>query len=139
MTISSPFAGTYEITYQDLALGEKPNDNIEIFEATLTVQHNGVDVGTIQPYREFFVRQQQPMTIPDVYTTFGNELYIILAGWEGTGETATFKAYINPLINWLWFGGFVFVIGTLIAAWPDSKPARRTKSLAVGKRMVPAK
>lgn len=131
ITISSPFVGEYEMTYVDLAAGEKPNPNIDIIEATLEVRRNGEFVGEIHPYREFFIAQQQPMTIPDVYTTFGNELYIILNGWEGTGETATFKAYINPLINWLWFGGFVFVLGTLIAAWPVPEPVRRREKLAV--------
>jgi cytochrome c-type biogenesis protein CcmF len=27
--------------------------------------------------------------------------------------------YHNPLVNWLWLGGFVFILGTLVAAWPD--------------------
>jgi cytochrome c-type biogenesis protein CcmF len=26
------------------------------------------------------------------------------------------------LVNWLWFGGLVFILGTLIAAWPDKEP-----------------
>jgi cytochrome c-type biogenesis protein CcmF len=29
--------------------------------------------------------------------------------------------YFNPLINWLWLGGFVFIFGTLIAAWPEKE------------------
>ena len=33
--------------------------------------------------------------------------------------------YINPLVNWLWLGGLVFVIGTLVAAWPDAGEERR--------------
>lgn len=60
------------------------------------------------------------MTIPDKRSTLADDLYVILAGWEGSGETATFKAYINPLVNWLWIGGIVFVLGTLVAAWPTS-------------------
>jgi hypothetical protein len=32
---------------------------------------------------------------------------------------ATFKVFHNPLINWLWFGGIIFILGTMIAAWPD--------------------
>jgi cytochrome c-type biogenesis protein CcmF len=138
-TISSPFVGTYELTYRNLATGERRNANIEILEATLDVKHNGRFVGTIVPYREFFVQQQQPMTIPDIHTEFGNELYVILAGWEGTGETASFTAYINPLISWLWFGGIVFVVGTLVAAWPASDPTPRTRTVRVDRRIVAAK
>ncbi len=124
MTITSEFLGTYELTYQGLRDGPSPDDRI-ITEAVLTVSHNGRPVGSLIPNREFFVVQQQPMTIPDKRSTLADDLYVILAGWEGTGETATFKAYINPLVNWLWIGGFVFIIGTLIAAWPTPQAERR--------------
>ena len=38
-----------------------------------------------------------------------------------TSEGATFKVYHNPLVNWLWLGGLVFILGTLIAAWPEKE------------------
>ncbi len=118
MVISSDFVGTYELTYRGLRDGQSPDDRI-ITEAVLDVKLNGQPVGQLVPTREFFVVQQQPMTIPDKRSTLADDLYVILGGWEGNGETATFKAYINPLINWLWIGGFVFIIGTMIAAWPN--------------------
>ncbi len=81
------------------------------------------------------------MTIPDKRSTLRDDLYVILAGWEGMGETATFKAYINPLINWLWLGGVVFILGVLVAAWPtpqesSQRAAARSK---VGGVTAPAK
>jgi len=63
------------------------------------------------------------MTIPAKRSTLADDLYVILAGLDGRGETATFKAYINPLVNWLWIGGFVFILGTLVAAWPRLQEA----------------
>jgi cytochrome c-type biogenesis protein CcmF len=44
---------------------------------------------------------------------------------------------LNPLINWVWAGGIIFVLGTLIAAWPDpidervSVAARARRRVAV--------
>ena len=70
------------------------------------------------------------MTIPDKRSTLADDLYVILAGWEGTGQTATFKAYINPLVNWLWIGGFVFILGTIVAAWPTEQE-RQTSSVKI--------
>jgi cytochrome c-type biogenesis protein CcmF len=139
MTIESPFAGTYEITYQGLEVLPRPNPNLEIIAAHLTVNYNGRPVGELEPHREFFIQQEQPMTIPDILPRMSNELYVIVAGWEGDGETATFKAYINPLINWLWLGGVVFVLGTLVAAWPEPEPTRRSVPISVGKGVVPVK
>jgi len=123
-TISSPFVGTYELTYK--GLDTRPGrPGIENTFAILSVRRNGRLVDEITPYREFFIRQQQPMTIPDVSRAFATELYVIIAGWEPGGASATFKAFINPLINWLWFGGVVMVLGTIVAAWPAKQPARR--------------
>jgi cytochrome c-type biogenesis protein CcmF len=120
MIVHSPVIGTYELTYQGLRDGASPDDRI-ITEAVLDVSFNGQDEGQLIPLREFFVVQQQPMTIPDKRSTLADDLYVILAGWEGTGQTATFKAYINPLVNWLWIGGFVFILGTIVAAWPTQQ------------------
>jgi cytochrome c-type biogenesis protein CcmF len=124
MTIASPVIGAYTLTYRGLREAPSPDDRL-ITEATLDVTYNGQPVGQLIPTREFFVVQQQPMTIPDKRSTLADDLYVILAGWEGTGETATFKAYINPLVNWLWIGGFVFIFGTIIAAWPAEQERQR--------------
>lgn len=119
MTIGSEvIGGTYELTYRGLRDGQSPDDRI-ITEAVLDVKFNGQPIGDLIPIREFFVVQQQPMTIPGKHSTLTDDLYVILAGWEGNGETATFKAYINPLVNWLWIGGFVLILGSLVAGWPS--------------------
>ncbi len=124
MSVNSEFIGTYELTYRGLREGDSPDDRL-ITEAVLDVSYNGNPVGQLIPVREFFVIQQQPMTIPDKRSTLADDLYVILAGWEGTGQTATFKAYINPLVNWLWIGGAVFILGTLVSAWPGRQESAR--------------
>jgi len=134
-SISSPFTGTFEMTFRGLQQAPgKPG--VENTEGLLDVSRNGEFVGTIKPYRELFLRQQQPMTIPDVYRAGMTELYVIVAGWEPDGQSATFKAYINPMINWLWFGGIVFAIGTVVAAWPSAQPARRTSRTRIKEKVV---
>jgi cytochrome c-type biogenesis protein CcmF len=140
MTISSDFIGTYELTYRGLREGASPDDRI-ITEAILDVSFNGQPAGELTPTREFFVVQQQPMTIPDKRSTLADDLYVILGGWEGSGETATFKAYINPLVNWLWLGGFVFIIGTVVAGWPTPQESseRATAKAKMPATVAPAK
>jgi cytochrome c-type biogenesis protein CcmF len=140
MNISSEVSGNYGLTYHGLREAESPDDRI-ITEAVLSVTYNGQPAGALIPNREFFILQQQPMTIPDKRSTLVDDLYVILAGWEGTGQTATFKAYINPLVNWIWIGGFVFILGTVVATWPTvQERTQRTMSKAkVPKGAVPAK
>ena len=53
---------------------------------------------------------------------------MILVDWlPVSSQGATFKVYHNPLINWLWLGGLVFILGTLVAAWPDKDPELVTR------------
>jgi len=43
----------------------------------------------------------------------------VLAAWDFDSRSATFKAYLNPLVKWIWIGGFVLMLGTIICMWPD--------------------
>jgi cytochrome c-type biogenesis protein CcmF len=60
------------------------------------------------------------MTIPGNHSTLTEDFYVLLVTWEELSlSSATFKIYLNPLINWIWAGGLIFVVGTLVAAWPE--------------------
>jgi len=61
--------------------------------------------------------------VPGVYSTPGLDFYVLLVGWDDQGASATFKIFVNPLINWVWIGGIVMILGMIIATW--SNPARR--------------
>jgi len=72
-----------------------------------------------------------------VRSTWEDDLYVILVDWlPVSSQGATFKVYHNPLINWLWLGGLVFLLGTMVAAWPDkdpeAAPVRVRRSAAAG-------
>jgi cytochrome c-type biogenesis protein CcmF len=30
--------------------------------------------------------------------------------------------FVNPLVFWMWMGGLVVVLGTIIAIWPERRP-----------------
>jgi cytochrome c biogenesis factor len=38
---------------------------------------------------------------------------------------ATFKVLVNPLVPWIWLGGFIMAVGTLVALWPAAEPVRQ--------------
>jgi cytochrome c-type biogenesis protein CcmF len=44
-----------------------------------------------------------------------------MAGFEPS-KAATFKVFVNPLVFWMWMGGLVVVLGTIIAIWPERRP-----------------
>jgi cytochrome c-type biogenesis protein CcmF len=109
--------GKYTLRFDNLDF-YTGSDGREILEASTTLFRDGELVRELKPRRDYFVVQQQPVTIPGVYSTPGADVYVLLVGWEELGlQASTFKIYLNPLINWTWSGGIVMILGTLIAAW----------------------
>ncbi len=112
--------GSYTMTFNGVRQFPGPDDLL-IKEADLAVFNNDRQVAELSPRTEFYTRTGQPMTIPGVRSTISDDFYVIMVNWENvTADAATFRLYVNPLINWVWAGGFIFIIGTLIAAWPDA-------------------
>ncbi len=116
--------GNYEMVFNGVQRFPGADDLI-ITEATADVYENGRFIKTITPRDELYTRTGQPMTIPDARYGFGEDFYVILVNWEPTSaDAATFRVYLNPLINWVWAGGIIFMIGTLVAIWTESVPER---------------
>ncbi|MCA9875857.1 MAG: heme lyase CcmF/NrfE family subunit [Anaerolineales bacterium] len=113
--------GNYEMVFNGARRYAGPDDLV-VTEANVDVKYNGRVVASLAPQSELYTRTGQPMTIPDARSTIAEDFYVILVNWEPTSANeATFRIYLNPLINWVWAGGLIFVFGTLVAAWPDRK------------------
>ncbi|MEA3351435.1 MAG: heme lyase CcmF/NrfE family subunit [Chloroflexota bacterium] len=111
----------YTISYDSLAVFDAP-DGRNVARAVVSVEKNGKSIGELYPRRDYFYNAQQPMTIPAVRSTIGDDIYVILVGWEEIStNSATFKVYHNPLVKWMWLGAWVFIFGTLVAAWPEKR------------------
>lgn len=94
--------------------------------ATLTVFNHGRRVGVLTPEKNFYRGQEQPTTEVAIHTDFKEDLYVILAGHDET--QATIKAIVSPLVIWLWLGGGVMCLGTIVMMWPDRRKRRRSVS-----------
>ncbi len=113
--------------------------DVSVAEAEVLVyDQSGRLLTTLYPHTNIF-QDGQGMTIPDARSNLIEDFYMILVNWEGVSETgATIRMYLNPLINWVWLGGLVFIVGTLIAAWPDpldekiAAAEQKRFSLAIG-------
>ena len=113
----------YRIVYEELSIWDRLDQGRNLARAVVSVYKDDRFVGELYPRRDYYFDSQQQMTIPGVRSTWEDDFYILLVDWQPiTAEGATFKIYHNPLVNWLWLGGFVFIFGTLVAAWPDKDP-----------------
>ena len=90
--------------------------------ARLALYEHGRPLAMLAPEKRMYWLEQQPASIPAVWSTLGEDLYVVLTAIEADGS-ATLKIRRNPLVNWIWIGGAVFVLGTLAVMWPH--PERR--------------
>lgn len=96
-----------------------------VARAIVDVHQNGQYLTTLYPRRDYYYDSEQPMTIPGVRSTLQDDFYILLVDWQPMSNIgATFKVYHNPMVNWLWFGSAIFILGTFVAAWPEKDPER---------------
>jgi cytochrome c-type biogenesis protein CcmF len=124
----------YTIEYKEIASWDDNPKGVNFTRAVLDVYENGIYLGQLHPRKDYYFESQQSMTIPGERATLRDDLYVLLVDWEpSTMEGATFKIFVNPLVNWLWLGSLLFLVGIFIAAWPDQDPERVT--VRAGKRL----
>ena len=62
--------------------------------------------------------KRQPHSELDIHTTIYKDIYSIFSGVDIEKQIAYLKIMINRLVYWVWFGGYVLIIGTMISLWP---------------------
>ena len=122
--------GGYELTYVGLE-NNRASNRTEIGARMIVHDSNGKMVGSLLPLRNLYDKTpDMPTSEVGLRMTLLEDVYVLLNGWENGGSTVTLTIFINPLTVWMWIGGLVLVLGTLIASWPH--PVKRTTNAPVG-------
>jgi cytochrome c-type biogenesis protein CcmF len=114
--------GAYTIAAQGIQTTQLPG--VKVVDGILTV--NGTDA--IRPEKQYFDNfPQQPSTKVGLRSTPLEDLYVVLSDWSGDGPTAQVNVavFVNPLVNWIWAGGVLLLLGTVISMWPAAAPSRQ--------------
>ncbi len=116
-------AGPYRMTFEGLRGSEQPTHYR--VEGTFQVSQNGHALGRLSPTLKFFPAQDSPIGRAVFRSTLKEDLYLILSGFSDVGENqATLKVLIRPLVLWIWLGGVVIALGTLLTILPMGRAAR---------------
>jgi cytochrome c-type biogenesis protein CcmF len=125
--------GGYQLTFDGLDAGQIAEDGRLMDIANLTISRDGQNLARIRPRHDIFptAEDQQPtlMNIAGAHSTLENDFYVLFVGEQPNGA-ATFKVYINPLINLVWWGGIILIIGTIISMYPSQKQPASVKARA---------
>ena len=113
--------GPYTVLCQNF--DRTANNNFESERATLEIFRNGKSEMMLYPERRFFIASQVSETMVAVQSLPTHDLYIVYAGRSPETQRPVIHAYLNPLVKWIWFGGIVLVLGTLLALVPNRRAA----------------
>ena len=117
-----------EYTLRMDTLGLEDTANYEGQKAAISLFEYGTKVANLYPERRLYKagQEQQPTSEVAIYSTAKNDMYVVMAGSTPDGRKAIMQVFYNPLTMWVWIGGIVLVIGTLIALLPNKKtPAKK--------------
>ena len=113
--------GPYRVECLDYSQDSNPNYDTEF--AMLNVYRGGHLVTKLAPELRFYAASQQPSTIVANHSTLAWDLYVIYAGKDPTTGQPVIKAFLNPLVSWIWIGVLVTIFGTGIALLPNLSAA----------------
>src|SRR5581483_10913933 len=93
----------------------------QMVTAHLAISKNGKAAGELDPAKWFYRKhEEQPTTEVAIRRGAGEDLYVVLAGYDVQNQSVTLQVFINPLVNWIWTGFGVLAFGTIIALLPES-------------------
>lgn len=113
----------YEFELINLSESERPNHYAWISELKVS-DNEGTFVANLFPEKRVYfhknpdINRRQPHSELDIYSTLNKDIYSIFSAIDNEKGIAFLKIMINPLVKWVWIGGYVLVFGTIIALWP---------------------
>ena len=115
----------YQIQYQNL-FESKPGVNGVSKEVLAKVEIDGKRL--IYPGQRLFTNfPNQPVAIVAIDGNPLRDIYVFLQGWTDEGMIEL-HVFVNPLIQLLWFGGVIYVIGAILAYTPSNRSSETIKN-----------
>jgi cytochrome c-type biogenesis protein CcmF len=115
--------GRYTLVGQEYTQDDNANYRSEA--ATLDVYRDGKFLTRLNPELRFFKASGgQPDHIVANHSTFREDLYVIYEGRNPDTGHPIIKAFVNPLVCWVWIGVFIVIFGTGLALVPNAAAVR---------------
>jgi cytochrome c-type biogenesis protein CcmF len=110
-------------TLENVGATQDSNDNYGTEYAQLDVYKNGSKQFQMTPERRVYLASGQPQTMVAIHSVPAWDLYVVYEGTNPDTGQPIIKAFLNPLVSWLWAGVLLMILGTLVALTPGQKPA----------------
>jgi cytochrome c-type biogenesis protein CcmF len=122
-------------TLECVGFTQDSNLNYNTEYALLDVYKGGAKLFQMTPERRSYLASGQPQTMVAIHSVPRWDLYVVYEGTNPDTGQPIIKAFLNPLVGWIWAGVALIVFGTIVALVPSLSPA--TASLRVPARTAP--
>jgi len=109
--------GPYKLV--SMSYTQESNANYETEFSVIDVYRDGKKVTEMDPEKRVYIASQQPQTMVANHSTPLWDLYLVYEGKNVDTGQPIIKAFLNPLVVWIWIGLVVMVFGSLIALTPS--------------------
>jgi len=121
--------GNYQLMFRGLRTLDKPGQEELQGELVVSTLHPAREVGVLLPSVDFFHSGDQPTTNMGLYSAPFTDVYAVLDGSDFKTGQSLFEVHLNPLVSFIWLGGYLYVAGTFLSLWPERRRGR-TAALA---------
>jgi cytochrome c-type biogenesis protein CcmF len=111
--------GRYDLLLQ--GFDTKHEKNYDSERMIVEVLRDNKPLMMLYPERRFFPSNEQSGTMVAIYSTLREDLYVVYAGQSPDTQMPVIHAYLNPLVKWIWLGGLVVVLGTIVTLLPNRR------------------
>jgi cytochrome c-type biogenesis protein CcmF len=110
-------------TLECVGATQDSNLNYNSEYALLDVYKGGTKQLQMAPEKRVYLASEQPQTMVAIHSVPGWDLYVVYEGTNPDTGQPIIKAFLNPLVGWIWAGVVLIAAGTLVALFPSLKPA----------------
>jgi cytochrome c-type biogenesis protein CcmF len=135
-----PLHGTMTIgpyTLVQVGATQDSNLNYNSEYALLDVYRNGKKEFQMTPEKRVYLASDQPQTMVAIHSVPGWDLYVVYEGSNPDTGQPIIKAFLNPLVSWIWAGVVFIVFGTFVALVPSLTPATAALRVPVTRTTAP--
>ncbi len=111
------------LTIQYIGPRMEVDNNKRMIFADIKVTENGKELGKLSPAKFIYKKMpDSPTTEVAMLHSIRDDLYLVVGSINPETKVASLQIHLNPLVGWIWLGGIIIIIGSILCMWPELEP-----------------
>lgn len=111
--------GPYRLIAQGYT--QKSNDNYVSERSLIDTYQDGRLKFQLEPEARLYPTSQNVQTVVANHSTLLRDLYVVYEGRDPNSGVPEIKAFLNPLVLWIWIGTVLVLVGAIISLLPQRR------------------